>query len=52
MQATANSASAGNSDIFLARYDASGNYVWAKKFGSASNDIGYGIALDALLMPT
>jgi hypothetical protein len=45
--AVANLTSAGNNDIFLARYDASGNYVYAVKIGSAANDIGYGIAVDA-----
>jgi hypothetical protein len=42
-----NLTSAGNNDIFLARYDASGNYVYAIKIGGAANDIGYGIAVDA-----
>ena len=44
---TVNLTSAGGSDIFLARYDASGNYVWAKSMGGTSNDIGRGIVLDA-----
>jgi hypothetical protein len=39
--------SAGSGDIFLARYDASGNYVWARRMGGTGNDIGYAIAVDA-----
>lgn len=38
--------SVGANDIFIAKLDASGNFVWAKQIGSASNDFGYGIALD------
>ena len=45
---TVNLTSAGGADIFMAKYDASGNYVWAKRFGSSTNnDVGYGIAVDA-----
>jgi hypothetical protein len=44
---TQNLSAAGNSDIFLAKYDASGNYVWAKSMGSANNDMGYALAIDA-----
>jgi phage-related tail fiber protein len=44
---TQNLISASSNDIFLAQYDASGNYVWAKKIGSTGNDIGYALALDA-----
>jgi len=36
-----------NSDIFIARYDASGGYVWAKGIGVVNADIGYDIAVDA-----
>ncbi|MBK8965968.1 MAG: SBBP repeat-containing protein [Lewinellaceae bacterium] len=43
---TANLSSAGNNDIFIAKYDASGNYMWANRVGSTSDDIGYGIAVD------
>ena len=38
--------SAGSLDIFIANYDASGNYVWAKKIGGTSNDSGYSLTLD------
>ncbi|WP_186280175.1 SBBP repeat-containing protein [Fluviicola chungangensis] len=36
-------------DVFISKLDASGNFVWAKKFGnnSLSDDFGYSIALDA-----
>lgn len=40
--------STGFSDIFLAKYDVSGNYIWAKKMGGTSDEIGYAIAIDAL----
>lgn len=38
--------SAGGADIFVAKYDASGNNVWAKSMGSAGDDWGTAIALD------
>jgi hypothetical protein len=44
---TQNLSAAGNSDIFLAKYDASGNYVWAKSMGSTGADTGYAVAIDA-----
>src|SRR5262249_6104714 len=30
--------SAGNDDMFLAKFDAQGNYLWAKQFGSPAYD--------------
>ena len=33
--------SAGESDIFIAKYDASGNVLWAKRAGSIHVDIAY-----------
>ena len=43
---TDNLVSAGGTDIFFAKYDASGNYIWSKGMGGASNDQGYSLALD------
>ncbi|MDD4309565.1 MAG: SBBP repeat-containing protein, partial [Candidatus Cloacimonetes bacterium] len=39
--------SSGSNDIFIAKLDTDGNYQWAKKAGSASDDYGYGIATDS-----
>ncbi|MBI2967293.1 MAG: SBBP repeat-containing protein [Bacteroidetes bacterium] len=36
----------GGYDIFVAKYDANGNYLWAKSIGSANTDFGYSIAVD------
>ncbi len=33
-------------DVFLAKYDAGGNFLWAKNMGGSSTDIGYGVAVD------
>lgn len=38
----------GTSDIFLVKYDASGNVLWAKTFGGASGEVGNAIATDAI----
>lgn len=35
------------SDIFLVKYDAAGNVLWAKTFGGADGDLGSGVAVDA-----
>jgi len=45
---TTNLTSVGTNDVFVQKIDASGNFLWAKSFGSTSNDIGYSISLDAL----
>ena len=34
-------------DIFLVKHDASGNFLWAKRFGSKGEDYGRGIGTDA-----
>ncbi|MCD6012143.1 MAG: hypothetical protein K0Q79_2005 [Flavipsychrobacter sp.] len=39
--------SAGNDDIFLAKYDNSGGVVWAKSAGGASNDNASSVAVNA-----
>ncbi len=38
--------SAGSYDAFLAKYDADGNYLWAKSMGGSANDEGKGLAVD------
>ncbi len=38
---------AGFSDAFITRYDAAGNQLWLKQFGTAGFDEGNGIAIDA-----
>lgn len=43
----ANLTSSGYQDVFISKLDASGNFVWAKKMGGTSYDIGQSIALDA-----
>ncbi len=40
--------SSGDEDIFIARYDASGNVLWAKRAGGTNKDAGIGIALDGI----
>lgn len=37
---------AGTQDVFIAKYDAAGNCLWAKKAGGAGADIGNGITVD------
>jgi hypothetical protein len=39
--------SAGGDDIFLAKYSGNGSYVWAKRFGSTSNDYANSVAIDS-----
>src|SRR2546427_11000644 len=39
--------SAGSGDAFLRKYDASGNVVWTRQFGSSAVDQAYEIAVDA-----
>ncbi len=39
--------SAGDQDVFVAKYTSSGTILWAKRFGGTKTDIGHGIAVDA-----
>ena len=38
--------SSGLSDVFIGKYDAAGNVLWAKKAGGTGSDYGNGIAVD------
>jgi hypothetical protein len=38
--------SAGNRDIFIAKYDAAGSCIWARSIGGPGEDFGYGIDID------
>ena len=38
--------SAGNADVFLARFEANGNPVWSKRFGDAQNQVLRDLAID------
>jgi len=40
--------SAGNEDIYLAKYDAGGAHLWSKAFGSSNGEIGHAVAMDPL----
>ncbi len=40
--------SAGLEDIFIAKYDASGNLLWVRRAGGTSGDVGLGVAVDGL----
>jgi hypothetical protein len=44
---TANLTAVGGQDIFVSKFDASGNFVWAKSMGGTSDEIGYYITVDA-----
>ncbi len=39
--------SAGHTDIFIAKFNSAGEFLWAKRIGGAASDFGYGIAVDA-----
>ncbi|HLP50632.1 MAG TPA: T9SS type A sorting domain-containing protein [Chitinophagales bacterium] len=43
--ATANLVSAGNNDIYFAKYTTAGQYVWAKRIGGTGDDYGMSLAL-------
>ncbi len=38
--------SAGSSDVYVAKYDPNGNYVWAVSLGGADADYGVGLTID------
>ncbi|MDD2890300.1 MAG: T9SS type A sorting domain-containing protein [bacterium] len=38
--------SRGSNDIFIAKLDASGNFLWVKRMGGTGNDGGYSIGID------
>lgn len=38
--------SSGQQDIFIAKYDATGNLLWVKKAGGTGSDAGNGVAID------
>ena len=39
--------SAGGTDLFLAKYDANGNCLWAQRGGGAGNDVAQSVGVDA-----
>lgn len=39
-------ASAGDRDIFLAKFDQNGNHVWSSRYGDASEQVGVGVGVD------
>jgi len=43
---TFNMVSSGSYDVFISKLDANGNFIWAKKMGGTSIDIGNSIAAD------
>ncbi|MBD2701640.1 SBBP repeat-containing protein [Spirosoma sp. BT702] len=43
---TFNLISAGITDIFVSKLDASGNFVWAKRMGGESDDVGHSVTVD------
>jgi len=36
----------GGYDVFLSKFDSSGNYLWARTWGGSDHDYGYGVATD------
>jgi len=43
-----NLTSAGNTDVFISKLDAAGNFVWAKRIGGTSDDVGNSIAVNTI----
>jgi S-layer family protein/beta-propeller repeat-containing protein len=44
---TTNLTSAGFADIFIAKLDSSGNFVWARRIGGVTDDLSFGLVIDA-----
>ena len=42
-----NVTSAGSTDVFVTKLNASGAHQWTTTFGGTSNDLGYGVAVDS-----
>jgi len=42
-----NNTNAGNSDLFVVKYNSSGTKQWTKQLGTSSNDYAYGVATDS-----
>jgi hypothetical protein len=42
-----NLTSAGSLDVFISKLDSSGDFIWAKNFGTTSGEYSYSIAVDA-----
>lgn len=42
-----NNSGTASSDLFIAKYDSSGDLIWAKSAGGSINDRGYGVSTDA-----
>lgn len=40
--------SAGQNDVFIAKYSSSGNLIWAKKIGSSGDDFAYSMKVDSM----
>ena len=40
-------ANSGSSDIFLVKYDSTGEKQWTKLLGTSSNDYGFGVTVDS-----
>jgi len=41
-----NLTNSGGTDIFLAKFDSNGNYVWSKRFGGTDGDVGNSVSVD------